>query len=115
MNEMNKLQRVALSFLLLLIITGCATQPQQQKQSVIIGVSTMLSGDFASLGDNIAKSAELTLEQTPHEGMDIKLVIEDAGCAGGQGLTAAQKLGDLDGVQAIIGGTCSGDTLAAAP
>ena len=33
----------------------------------------------------------------------------------GQGLTAVKKLVEVDGAQAVIGGTCSDDTMAAAP
>ncbi|MEK6960085.1 MAG: ABC transporter substrate-binding protein [Nanoarchaeota archaeon] len=81
----------------------------------VIGVSTLLSGDFASLGQNMLDSAILALDEIPHKGLDIKLAAEGANCGSGQGLTAVKKLVEVDGAQAVIGGTCSDDTMAAAP
>jgi branched-chain amino acid transport system substrate-binding protein len=99
-------------FLVLLLLLGCS---ERQDATVVIGVSTILTGDFASAGQNMVNAATLALERTPHDGIDIRLVVEDASCTTGAGLSAAKKLVEIDGAVAIIGGTCSGDTLAAAP
>ena len=99
--------------LLLIILLVAACTPQQE--TINIGVSTILSGEFASAGLNIVQAAELALEEIPHEGLNIKLIPEDAKCGEGQGITAAMKLIEIDHVQAIIGATCSDDTMAVAP
>jgi branched-chain amino acid transport system substrate-binding protein len=48
-------------------------------------------------------------------GRQIEVVYEDGKCNGKDGSSAAQKLVSVDKVQAIIGGFCSSETLAAVP
>lgn len=96
-----------------LILAGCSGGGKETK--AVIGVSTILSGDFASAGQNMLDSATLALEEIPHPGLEITLVAEDAKCGAGAGLTAVKKLVEVDGARAVIGGTCSDDTMAAAP
>ncbi len=105
----------------LLLLVACATQLDVQsetkpveKPEVKIGISTILSGDFASLGQNIVDSAELAAEELALD-LNIKFVVEDAKCGQSQGLTATKKLVEVDDVKVIIGGTCSDDTMASAP
>ncbi len=105
-------------FAVLLFLSACAQQIEEtkptEKPEIKIGISTILSGDFASLGQNIVNSAELAAEELAPD-LNIKFVVEDAKCGQNQGLTATKKLAEVDDVEVIIGGTCSDDTMASAP
>src|SRR6185503_8361170 len=49
------------------------------------------------------------------DGKQVTMIYEDAKCNGQDGANAAQKLVNVDKVQAIIGGFCSGETIPAVP
>jgi len=88
-------------------------------EPIKIGVSTVLSGDFAAAGVNMVNAAKLAAADINAsggiDGRQVQLLIEDAGWDSKTGLSAAQKLINVDGVKYIIGGTSSNGTLAAAP
>jgi len=104
---------VLIILIILFLIIKNNSSPKQEE--IVIGISTILTGELAQGGDNMVKAAQLALEEVPYKNLNIKFAIEDAGCGNGKGLTVATKLIDIDKVQAIIGGTCSDDTMAAAP
>lgn len=91
---------------------------KSSNEPIKIGVSTILSDQWAALGENIVQAAKLTVSQINQEGgvngRSLELLIQDAGLDSKTGLDAAQKLINTDGVQYIIGGTASNGTLAAA-
>src|SRR3989344_1447319 len=91
----------------------------QMNGTVKMGVATILSGDLAAMGENIANAARMTVDEINAEGgingSQIELVIEDAKCDSGTGLSAITKLVTVDSVRYIVGGMCSNGTLAAAP
>lgn len=82
-----------------------------------IGVITPLTGDAASYGEVISRAYDLAVEEINAAGgvggRAIELVYEDGKCDGATATTAAQKLVNVDGVEFILGGGCSGETLAA--
>ncbi len=80
-------------------------------QSVKVGVATILSGDFATLGENIANTVESYRRHYLRH--NIEFVYEDAGKDSLGGLRAYQKLINIDRVQMLIGGTTSNGTIAA--
>ncbi|PIN75336.1 hypothetical protein COV18_04065 [Candidatus Woesearchaeota archaeon CG10_big_fil_rev_8_21_14_0_10_37_12] len=83
------------------------------EEDIKIGLPTLLSGTFAAAGQNMINAAELAIAE--HKGnLNVKLVVEDAGCGENKGLTATKKLVEVDEVVAVIGGTCSDDTMASA-
>ncbi len=102
---------------MMLFLVACAQQIEETKPAekpvIKIGISTILSGDFASLGQNVVNSAELAAEELAPD-LNIEFVVEDAKCGQNQGLTATKKLVEIDDVKVIIGGTCSDDTMASA-
>jgi len=93
--------------------TPVSTEP------IKIGVSTILSGDFAAAGENMVNAAKLAAEEINNSGgingRKIELTVEDAGWDSKTGLAAAQKLINADGIKYIVGGTSSNGTLASAP
>lgn len=84
-----------------------------------IGVISALTGDAAALGADHLSGVRLAVDQINAaggiNGRQVQLVAEDGKCSGSDGATAAQKLVNVDKVVAIVGGFCSGETLAAAP
>lgn len=108
---------------LIVLVIGCVpgkediSGPATLKTGKIkVGIVTPLSGDAAFLGQNVMRSAELTLNYYNLTDK-IELVTEDVQCAGhgADAVKAASKLIDIDRVQAAIGGACSDESLAMAP
>ena|SRR3989339_65742 len=83
-----------------------------------IGVIFPLTGDAASVGTMFQKVSDLAVSEINASGgvggKQIELVYEDGKCDGATASTATQKLVNVDGVKFILGGICSGETLAAA-
>lgn len=82
-----------------------------------VGVLVPLTGGAASYGENARKGAELALKEfsASHPNLRVALSVEDSRGEAAVGLTAANKLVDLDRVVAIVGCVTSGVTLAVAP
>lgn len=115
-----------LSLTMLLTACGGAVDPDQtikvgngvgsQPEMVKIGFVGPLTGDAASVGQDIKNAVEMFFEQNPMwDGKEVEVVYEDGKCNGQDAASAAQKLINTDGVKFIIGGTCSGETLGIAP
>jgi branched-chain amino acid transport system substrate-binding protein len=84
-----------------------------------VGVIAPLTGDAAAYGEPLTNVVRMAVEEVNAaggvDGRNIELVIEDGKCSGAPASSAAQKLVNVDGVKAIIGGFCSGESLAAVP
>jgi len=111
---------LALASLLFANCGGSATPAAQTGPQIItLGALAPLTGDAASYGIDMQHSAGLALKDVnaawAAQGMTLKLQWENGACNGKDAATAAQKLVDADGVQVILGGFCSSETLAAAP
>lgn len=89
------------------------------KEPITIGIATILTGDFAALGQNIVKAANLTIEEVNKNGgingRLVRLSVEDSGLDSKSGISAIQKLVNVDGIKYIVGGMSSNGTIAAAP
>lgn len=88
-------------------------------EPIRIGIATILSGDIAAFGENLVNVAKMQVDEINQkggvDGRKIELIIEDAKCDSKTGLSAIQKLVNMDKVEYIIGGMCSNGILAAAP
>lgn len=108
---------LALLSLLSLALTACA--PTTGSGKIKIGFIGPLTGDAAAYGVDTSHGAQLAVDEINAaggiNGKMIELIVEDGRCNGADAATAAQKLVNVDKVIAIIGGVCSGETLAAAP
>lgn len=84
-----------------------------------IGVIVPLTGDAASYGEAVRNIYQLAVKEINNtggvDGNNIELIIEDGKCDGAGGANAAQKLVNVDKVKVILGGFCSGESLAAIP
>jgi branched-chain amino acid transport system substrate-binding protein len=104
-----------------LALVGCqpATPDVITNEPIKIGLIAPLTGDAAGLGADVSNGAQMAVAKINAAdgigGRQIQLIMEDGKCAGADAATAAQKLVNVDKVVAIVGGLCSGETLAAAP
>jgi len=92
-------------------------KPINQKQVVKIGFVAPFTGDAATYGEFALKAFKLGLEDfnTSHPNLNFEVIYEDGKCDPKEAVAAANKLINVDGVRYIIGGFCSGETLAMAP
>ncbi len=78
-----------------------------------------LTGVGESYGNPLLQAKLLAVEEINAaggiNGRDLELVVEDSKCAAQDAITAYRKLTDVDGVKIILGTTCSGAMLGAAP
>lgn len=86
--------------------------------AIKIGFLAPLTGDAVSYGESELKAVQLAVEEINAKGgiggKRIELIAEDGKCDPQAAGTAAQKLVSIDQVKVVIGGACSGETLAAA-
>jgi len=99
------------------VLAGC--KPTGTGEVIKIGYIGPLTGDAASYGVDTFNGTKLKVDEINAtggiNGSMIELIAEDGRCTPADGTNAAQKLVNVDKVVAIIGGQCSGETLAAAP
>lgn len=110
-----------------LLLTGCAADKSTDKSGdamekaeipdvVKIGYIGPLTGNAASYGQDIKLGIELYFSENPTiDGKTVEVIYEDGKCNGQDAANAAQKLINVDKVKFILGGQCSGETLAVAP
>ena len=84
-----------------------------------IGVMDSLTGVGESYGNPIVNAKQLAADEINAmggiNGRMLELIIEDSKCNAQDAITAYRKLTDVDGVRIILGTTCSGAMLGAAP
>ncbi|MBU0705607.1 ABC transporter substrate-binding protein [Patescibacteria group bacterium] len=81
-----------------------------------IGYIGPLTGNAAGYGQDMKAGIELYFSENHTIGdSTVEVIYEDGKCNGQDAANAAQKLINIDKVQVILGGQCSGETLAAAP
>lgn len=100
--------------------TGEAPSPAPTLNgTVTIGAVLALTGDGAAYGLPEQKAAQLAVEEINAKGgvggKKLEIAYEDGKCDGKAGATAGEKLISFQEVKAIIGGSCSGETLGFAP
>jgi len=110
--------------LVLLLGAGCKQnikiKPEKtlNTEPIKIGFIGPLTGEVASLGENIKKAVEFARDEinsNPGNTRKVEIVFEDGKCEGKSAANAGAKLINTDKVKMIIGGICSNETLAVAP
>lgn len=89
-----------------------------EKEVIKIGYIGPLSGPGAVMGQTELNSIEIAVDEINSKRgrwYTLDVVPEDGKCEGKEAATAANKLVNVDGVKVILGGTCSSETIAAAP
>ncbi len=122
---MNSRGLIVAAVIIILIIIGIAVwgghggAKQASAEPIKIGVIGPFTGDAAVYGEPFRNMAQIAADEINAaggvNGQQIQFVFEDGKCAGPDGANAAQKLVNVDKVQAIIGGFCSSETLSAVP
>jgi branched-chain amino acid transport system substrate-binding protein len=101
------------------VVALSACQGTGSSNTIKIGYIGPLTGDAAGLGADTLHGAQVAVDAVNAaggiNGKQVEIVAEDGKCTGADAASAAQKLVNVDHVVAIIGGQCSGETLAAAP
>ena len=87
-----------------IILIVCIVLIACSEQKATVGVMLPLTGISAALGQNVRQGIELAENQSSHP---LNIVFEDDACDAKQGVTAAQKLIDVDHVAAILGPICT--------
>lgn len=87
--------------------------------TITIGFLGPLSGDAFAYGEPLANATILAVEEINAaggvNGATLEVVYEDGECDGASAANAMQKLVNVDKVEAVLGGLCSSESLAAAP
>src|SRR3989344_2043090 len=101
------------------ILGGKGGAPSTETSPIKIGVIGPLTGDAAIYGEPFRNTVQLAIDEINATGgiggRQVEAIYEDGQCNGKEGANAAQKLVNVDKVQAIIGGVCSGETLTVVP
>ncbi len=99
-------------------VTGHAVKVQE-KGPIKIGVSLPLTGEGASYGESITAGIELAVKEINDaggvDGRELVLFVEDDKCTAKEGVTAMNKLVNVDGVDVVVGSICSGVCSASLP
>ncbi len=99
----------------LLFLFACTSA---SNESIKIGFVGALTGDAATYGTDDKNGVLLALEDINAQGINgkqLEVIFEDGKCSGKDAATVVQKLIQSDKVKVILGGSCSGETLAMAP
>jgi len=122
---MSKNTKIILGIIIAAVIIGgiCWAARREAAAPVVeevnIGFIGPLSGNAVNIGESIKKAIVLAVDEINSQGgikgKRIKMIYEDGKCSNKDAVNAAQKLINIDKVKVIIGGICSGETLAVAP
>ena len=106
-----------------LLLVGCSSAPSSVSDTedgpITIGAIGALSGDAADYGQLVQKVSNVRFDEINEaggiNGRLVEVIWEDGKCNPADASRAAQKLVNVDKVNVILGGACSGETLGAAP
>ncbi len=115
-----KMLLVSLGLLTVLALSAIACGGGAQESDTFkIGVMESLTGPGETYGTVANQSKQMAVDEINAaggiNGKMIELVVEDSKCNAQDSITAYNKLTDVDGVKIILGTSCSGAMLGAAP
>ena len=109
-------KKIVLLGLPMLLVLACGSDSDEP---FTIGAMDALTGVADSYGNPLYQAKLLAVEEINAaggiNGRRLKLIVEDSKCGAKDAITAYKKLTDVDGVKIILGTTCSGSMLGAAP
>lgn len=115
---------IGIVVIIVIVVVGYFVSTNKQKnlistEPIKIGFIAPLTGDLATYGLEEKNATILAVEEINNaggiKGRKLEVIYEDGKCNGKDATTAAQKLINIDKVKIILGGLCSGETLAIAP
>ena len=93
--------------------------PASPENPFVIGVMESITGPGETYGNVAVQAKQMAVDEINAaggiNGRALELVVEDSKCAAQDAITAYNKLTDVDGVKIILGTSCSGAMLGAAP
>ena len=114
-----------LGFLLvmLLLVAACGgdeeAQPTESSAPFRIGVMESLTGPGETYGNVAVQAKQMAVDEINAaggiNGRMLEIIVEDSKCSAQDSITAYRKLIDANGVKIILGTSCSGAMLGAAP
>jgi branched-chain amino acid transport system substrate-binding protein len=108
--------RIAIGVVTLVSLAACSGG---ESGPLKIGFVGPLTGDAAALGIDMLNGMKLAVQEiNANGGMNghvVEIIAEDGRCTPAEAVNGFQKLVNVDHVSGIIGGLCSGETLAGAP
>ena len=111
----------ALCFMLILLLAvlACGSEDAQQAAPFRIGVMESLTGPGETYGTMANQVKQMAADEINASGgingRRLEFVIEDSQCSANGAIAAYKKLTDVDGIKIILGTSCSGAMLGAAP
>ncbi len=105
--------------LMVMALVAAACTSDDSEEPFVIGVMDSVTGPGESYGTVIVQAKQLAADEINAaggiNGREIRLIVEDSKCGAKDAITAYNKLTDVDGVKIILGTSCSGAMLGAAP
>ena len=103
-------------FLALAAMLACSSA---EDESFKIGVMESVTGPGETYGNVAVRAKQMAVDEINAaggvNGRMIELIVEDSKCSAQDSITAYRKLTDVDEVKIILGTSCSGAMLGAAP
>ncbi|MEK7390906.1 MAG: ABC transporter substrate-binding protein [Patescibacteria group bacterium] len=122
---MNSIIKVVIAIVVLIVlIWGISALVSKDAKPAEVGTYKIgfilpLTGDAAAYGEPGRNVYALAVEEINKSGgvngKQLEAIYEDGKCSGKDAANAMQKLANVDKVQIVIGGFCSGESLAAIP
>ena len=110
---------LAFGVALLLLPLAAACGGDDEDEPYRIGVMESATGPGETYGTVAIQAKQMAVEEINAaggiNGRMIELIVEDSKCSAQDAITAYNKLTDVDGVKIILGTSCSGAMLGAAP
>ena len=113
MHNIIKLILISINFFIIILPLNIKSENINNNKTYKIGVSLALSGDASTWGQDMKNTILLAKDEFLKEGFE--LIFEDDKCEPKTAVAIANKFITIDKVDAVIGYTCSGPLLAAAP
>ena len=108
-----------LLMILALVFAACGGGGSGQDEAFKIGVMESVTGPGETYGNVAVRSKQMAVDEINEaggiDGRMLELIVEDSKCSAQDAITAYRKLTDVDGVKIILGTSCSGAMLGAAP
>lgn len=105
--------------IIVVIVVMISSSSKKETGPIKIGVMLPLTGDAATYGEGGRNVFQLAVEEINQaggvNGRNLELIVEDSKCTATAGVSAAQKLFNVDKVELVLGGFCSSESIAAVP
>ena len=108
-----------LALLALLALLACGEDASEPAEPFRIGVMESLTGAGETYGTVASQAKQMALDEINAaggiDGRPLEFIVEDSKCNAQDAIAAYKKLTEVDGIKIILGTSCSGAMLGAAP